>query len=251
MKVIRAASRITLAMILLTGAALHAGRNLMIATQRGLRQLAAGLLLVYWLLAPASAISKEAVVAMSEKVYKIMGEVQLLMDAEDYTAAREQLELLRARKLSSYELAHTLNMIGYTWYEQDRIDLALENYAEALPLPDLPNSMLVTLRLTMGQLNLVSENYVAAESHLRALLVLPEQYLAGNQVLLAAALMGQERFSDALLPLQQAIETAAATGNKPRENCLSMLTSVHYELDDYPAMRDVVERLTVLYPRET
>jgi hypothetical protein len=96
MKVIRAASRITLAMILLTGAALHAGRNLMIATQRGLRQLAAGLLLVYWLLAPASAISKEAVVAMSEKVYKIMGEVQLLMDAEDYTAAREQLELLRA-----------------------------------------------------------------------------------------------------------------------------------------------------------
>jgi tetratricopeptide (TPR) repeat protein len=196
------------------------------------------------------ALGKDKVVGMSERVFEVLGEAQAALDLEDYAGARAILETSLERKASTYERAHMLNVIGYSWYEEDELDRALDVYAEALALEDLPQSMLVTLRLTMGQVNLVNEDYSEAEKHLRALLALPEQNIPSNEVLLAASLMGQERFADALPPLQRAIAAEEAGGNPPRENWLSMLASVYYETDDFGAMRDVIERLVLLYPRE-
>jgi tetratricopeptide (TPR) repeat protein len=201
-------------------------------------------------LAATSASAKEAVVGMSERVFETMNEVQLLLDAEDYDTARNQLVELLERKLSDYERAHALNMIGYIWYQQDDIERAAQYYLEAYSLEELPVSMRISLLTTLGQINLVREDYVAAEDYLRKLLAMPDQLLPGNQVLLAAALMGQKRYRDALEPLKAAIASEEAGGNPPRENWLSMLGSVYYELNDYPSMRDVMAQLTELYPRE-
>lgn len=201
-------------------------------------------------LAPGVA-AKDRVVGMSERVFKIIGEAQAFVDAEDYTAAREVVDdALERRRLSTYERAHMLNIKGYTWYEQDNLETAIATYEEALALEDLPVSMLITLRLTLGQVNLVAENYAESEKHLRALLALETQNTGSNKALLAAALMGQERFAEALTPLVDAIESEEAAGGTVRENWLSMLSSVYFELDDYPAMREVIEKLVVLYPRE-
>lgn len=206
-------------------------------------------LLLLVLLAPAVA-AKESVVGMSERVFKVLNEVQLLLDADDYAGAREPLLELLERRLSDYERAHSLNMIGYTWYQQDDIGRALEYYERAYALEDLPMSMNVTLLTTLGQINLVREDYVAAEGYLRKLLEIPEQLKASNRVLLAAALMGQKRFADALEPLQAAIDSELESGELPRENWLSMKGSIFYELNDYEAMRDVMQQLTEWYPRE-
>lgn len=197
------------------------------------------------------AAAKDRVLGMSERVFKIIGEAQVFVDAEDYTAAREVVDdALERRRLSTYERAHMLNIKGYTWYEQDDLNMAIATYEEALALEDLPISMLITLNLTLGQVNLVAENYNAAEKHLRALLALETQDTGSNKALLAAALMGQERFAEALTPLVDAIESEEAAGGIVRENWLSMLSSVYFELDDYPAMREVIEKLVVLYPRD-
>jgi tetratricopeptide (TPR) repeat protein len=119
-----------------------------------------------------------------------------------------------------------------------------------MALEELPNAMRVTLLNSLGQVNLAGENYAAAERYLRQLLALPDQDVPSNQVLLAAALLGQERYADALEPLLSAVEGERAKGNQPRENWLSMLASIYYEINDYAAMRDVVEELVELYPRE-
>jgi tetratricopeptide (TPR) repeat protein len=197
------------------------------------------------------AAAKDRVLGMSERVFKIIGEAQAFVDAEDYTAAREVVDdALERRRLSTYERAHMLNIKGYTWYEQDDLDMAIATYEEALTLEDLPISMLITLNLTLGQVNLVAENYAESEKHLRALLALETQDTGSNKALLAASLMGQERFAEALTPLVDAIESEEAAGGTVRENWLSMLSSIYFELDDYPAMREVIEKLVVLYPRE-
>lgn len=209
------------------------------------------LLLLLALTLPGGAVlAKEQVVGMNERVFKIMGEAQELIDVEDYPGAREVLARGLERKLSNYERAHMLNITGYTWYEQEEMDRAIAAYEEARALEDLPNSMLVTLNLTLGQVNLVKEDYVAAEAALRRLIELPEQYLPNNLVLIAAALIGQDRHTEALEPLIEAIETKDAAGEQVRENWLSMLSSVYYEMNDFEAMRDVVERLVITFPRE-
>ena len=202
------------------------------------------------LLLSGTAMAKESVVGMSERVFKVMNEVQLLMDAEDFETAREQLNNLLERRLSDYERAHALNMIGYTWYQQNRIDIAKEHYERAYALEDLPLSMEINLLTTLSQVSLVEEDYASAEQYLRTLLALPDQLLPNNQVMLAAALMGQKRFADALEPLRAAIDGELVKGELPRENWLSMLGSVHYELNDYESMRDVMKQLAEWYPRE-
>ncbi|MHA7817333.1 MAG: hypothetical protein ACX93N_12720 [Pseudohaliea sp.] len=193
----------------------------------------------------------EAVVGMSEKVFEALNEAQAALDAEDNAAARAILEaLLERRKLSAYERAHTLNLLGYCRYEADDLPGARATYERALALPGLPESMQAMLLVTLGQVSLVQEDNEGAEGYLRRLLALPEQDLPRHRVLFAAALIGQARFADALEPLQSAIAEAGADGSAPPEQWLSMLASVHYEREDYPAMRDTMARLATLYPRE-
>jgi tetratricopeptide (TPR) repeat protein len=207
------------------------------------------LLLVPW--GPgASAQPQDSVVGISERVFKILDQAQELIDAEDFPGAREALEAGLARRTTSYERAQMLNMLGYSWYESEDLARARETYAEALAIPDLPPSMLVALNLTLGQIYLVDEAYGEAEQHFRTLLGFEDQETPGNLVLLAAALLGQEDYEGALDPVLQAIGTVEARGDLPRENWLSMLSSIYFEIGDYEAMRDVIEKLTLLYPRE-
>jgi tetratricopeptide (TPR) repeat protein len=193
---------------------------------------------------------QDSVLGISERVFKTMDDAQALLDAKDLDGAREALEATLERRISNYERAQLLNMLGYTWYEKDDLERARSTYREALALEDLPDSMLITLNLTLGQVYLIDEYYAEAEEHLRRLLAFENQDTPSNRVLLVATLLGQERYEDALEPLRSAIAEVEASGEAPRENWLSMLSSIYYEMDDMQNMREVVEKLTVLYPRE-
>jgi tetratricopeptide (TPR) repeat protein len=209
------------------------------------------LLCIVFALVVQLAWGREAVVGMSEKVFKAIGEAQEMIDAGAYPDARAKLEkLLERGRLSSYERAHTLNLVGYTWYEQDQLDKARLTFEQALAEPRLPDSMQTNLLLTLGQVCLAQESYEEAESYLRRLMEIRGQDTPSNKVLLATALMGQARYSEALKPLQSAYRVSIAKGEKPRENLLSMLASVHYEMNNLEQMRDTVSLLVEYYPRE-
>ncbi|MEE4109073.1 MAG: tetratricopeptide repeat protein, partial [Halieaceae bacterium] len=152
------------------------------------------LLLLAMLCVGFSAGAADRVQGISERVFKALGEAQERLDEEDLVGARQLLEDALQRKSTAYEQAQMLNMLGYTWYEANDLDRAREAYQRALNLPDLPNSMLVTLNLTLGQVYLVDEQYAQAESHLRTLLTFEDQDTANHRVLLATALLGQERY---------------------------------------------------------
>jgi len=210
----------------------------------------AGALLLSCLAWCATLLGQDSVLGVSERVFKAMNDAQALLDTKDLEGARVRLDDALERKTSDYERAQLLNMLGYVWYETDDLERARASYREALALENLPDSMLITLNLTLGQLYLVDEVYPEAEEHLRRLLGFEGQDTPNNRVLLVAALLGQERYGDALAPLRSAVQEVEAGGDTPRENWLSMLSAIYYELDDMPRMRDVVEKLTVLYPRE-
>lgn len=192
----------------------------------------------------------EAVLGMSEQVFKVLEAVQLELEAENMAAARSLIEDMLSRRLSDYERAHGLNLLGYTWYQDEELAQARASYEQALALEKIPPSMRATLLITLGQVCLVGEQHEDAEDYLRQLLAMPDQNTAGNQVLLAAALLGQEDYVAARIPLEDAVGRERAAGNVPREQWLAMLSSVYYELSEYPAMRDIVAELATHYPRE-
>lgn len=208
-------------------------------------------LLVLFLACTAGiAHAREAVVGMDERVLKQINAVQELIDADDFDAALEELQDMNRRRLSSYETAHVLNIEGFIYYQQGDIDRARTAYQEALAQDRLPNSMLANLRLTLGRLGLLQEDFDAAIGHLRTLLTIPDQDKPANRVLLANAYYGKQEYSNALVELDIAIDRTRAIGDPPRENWLGLLAAVYYELGDFEAMKDVTYELAQTYPRE-
>jgi tetratricopeptide (TPR) repeat protein len=200
-------------------------------------------------LAAGSAVAREAVVGMDERVFKIVDEAQMLFDAEDLEGALEVLNKAHERSMTSYETAQVLRLTGLIHYQAERLQDAIGAYEEALAQEDLPDSMIASLMGSLARLNLMEDRNVRAEELLRQLLTLPNQDTADNRVLLASALIRQEKFEEALAPLESAIEEARAAGRQPSENWLSMLASVYYSLEDLEAMREVIRELAEVYPR--
>jgi tetratricopeptide (TPR) repeat protein len=206
----------------------------------------AGLLLV-----SVAATSADGVIGMNQRVLTKINEAQDQMDAGDLDAARGLLQALRENhRLSGYESAHVLNLLGYISYERDDFIGARELYEEALTQRRVPESLQASLRQTMGQIALAQEDYVLARQQFEILIDMRDQDTGNNRVLLASACFGQADYDSALKHLTRAIGEARSDGGTPPENWLSMLASVHYEREDFVAMRRVMEYLVSLYPRE-
>lgn len=210
-------------------------------------------LLWFSLLCVAPQAAAERVVGMSKLVYDQIAEVQELFDKEQWTAGLETLDTLSERRLSSYERAHVLNMIGFAWYRLDDIERAMTAYEEALSLSDLPISQLRGLLTTISQLALMGEDYAAAERYSLRLVELKDEVPTDPAawVILAQARIGQENYAGALAPLKTAIAAERERGSAPRENWLVLLSSVYFMTDDFTAMRSLMYELVSLYPRET
>jgi tetratricopeptide (TPR) repeat protein len=209
----------------------------------------AALLLVVWVGSPGAA---EKVVGMSKKVYDAINEVQLLFDADNYDEALLQLKAIQKKKLSSYETAHILNMIGYVYYQKDQLPAALAAYNEALAQPDLPDSQVRTILITAAQVSLVADKYKEAEALARRLIASPGKKPPPpmSHIILAQALISQERYEEAKEPILKAINDQREAGKLPRENWLALLSAVYFNMEDYESMRNVLYEMVTLYPKE-
>jgi tetratricopeptide (TPR) repeat protein len=194
--------------------------------------------------------AREAVVGMDERIFKIVNEAQERMDADDLEGALRVLDKAHERRMSSYETAQVLRMTGLAYYHGERYDEAIEAYEEALAQERLPDSMIASLLGSLARLCLMQDRNDYAEEKLRQLLTLPKQDTADNRVLLASALIRQEKFEAALVPLNSAIGESRADGEQPSENWLSMLAAAYYSLEEHAAMREVVRELAEVYPSE-
>ncbi len=198
----------------------------------------------------ADAGAREAVVGMNERVFRIVENAQLALDAEQPDEALAILAEADRRPLSAYEEAQVRRMQGLAHYHAGRLPEATDAYGAALAVERLPDSMRGSLLGSLARLYLMADRDAEAELLLRELLLIDKYDNAETRVLLASALIRQERFDAALEPLLSAIETARSAGDQPRENWLSMLSGVYYALEDLEAMREVLRELSERYPRE-
>lgn len=196
------------------------------------------------------ALGREAVVGMNERTLNAINQIQESIDAKNYTVALASLQDLRQRRLSAYETAHVHNLEGFVHYQQDDLARAQKSYEEALAQKQLPDSMIASLRLTLGRLGILQEQWQMAVDNLKALLAMENQNEPTNRILLANAYVGQGQHKLALVELTQAIAETRAKNQQPSENALSLLAAVHYDLGNLDAMREVTRELALVYPRE-
>jgi tetratricopeptide (TPR) repeat protein len=194
---------------------------------------------------------KESVYGMSKKTYDAINKIQVLIEEEKFQEAIGEVENLKERKLNGYEMAHVLNMAGFLYFQLEDNDRALSSYEEALQQEGLPDSQIRGLLNSVAQVSLATERYAEAETYARQLIsVETEAPQPLSQVILAQALVGQEKWEESIEPLKTAIAMQRATGSKPRENWMAMLSSIYYTLERYEEMRDILYEIIELYPSE-
>jgi len=194
---------------------------------------------------------KDSSLGITQKTYEAITEIQALLEAEQWQAAREALLALLEKKLNGYERAHALNMLGYTYFNDENYDQALASFQEALTQPGLPITQVRALLTTTSQVCLAAERYEDAEKYALELLAQEEAHpQPQSQIILAQAYIGMEEWQKAVSPLKKAIKMQVDAGAKPRENWMLMLSSVYYSLEDYESMRDILYQMVELYPAE-
>jgi tetratricopeptide (TPR) repeat protein len=194
--------------------------------------------------------AREAVLGLSERVYKVINEVQELLEEERLDEAMRLLEQAQERHLSSYETTQVLRMVGLIHYEAGRLEQARSAFEESLAQRRIPEALAADLLGILARLGLMLDDNVYAEAKLRELLLIPGHDTPENQVLFASACLRQDNYQEAIIALTQAIDRERLDQEIPPENWLSMLASAYHATEEYERMRLVVRQLIELYPRE-
>jgi len=191
-------------------------------------------------------------VAMSQKVFEKLTEIQQLMEDKNYPAGHAAIrEVLQEKNLSPYETAQIHNLTGYAYYLEEKYPQAIQAYERVLQQPELPEGLQQSTLKTLAQLHFTVENYDAALETVRRLMAIVPEPSADVYMLLGQALFQKEDYRGALEPINTAIEMYKEQGRVPAENWLLLLRVCYYELNDFPKMIDVLKELILYYPKDT
>ncbi len=192
-------------------------------------------------------------VAMSQKVYEKLTEIQELVEEKNYANAQRMIDEMGKgkTKLSDYERAQIFNLEGYSYYLQERYAEAIKSYEKVLAQPDLPEALVLSTLKTMAQLQFTQEDYQGALVTIDRLMQAVTEPSADIFMLKGQALFQLERYDDALGPIKTAIDMYRDQGRPPKENWLLLLRVIYFERNDYDNMLKVVKELLVYYPKDT
>ncbi len=191
-------------------------------------------------------------VAMSQKVFEKLTEVQELMEAKNYSEGHRLLqELAGDEKLSPYERAQIFNLRGYAYYLEERYEDAIRAYSTVMQQPELPEGLQQSTLKTLAQLQFTIEDYDAALATVRRLMEIVPEPSADVYMLLGQALFQKQDYRGALEPIETAIGMYREQGRVPAENWLLLLRVCYYELGDFQSMIGVLEELITHYPKDT
>ncbi|WP_272977404.1 hypothetical protein [Idiomarina baltica] len=204
------------------------------------------------LVQPVLAQTTERVPALREKVYSQLARAQ--QEAEDNgvqagLAALKSVED-RADSMNSYERAMLWNFYGYTYYDNEQVDKAIDYFAKVVQESLIPESLRKNTLFSLAQLSLTEGNFQETLDYLdRWENVAKADELSKAWVLKAQALYQAERYAESLPFIQKAIAAADKEDKAPQENWLILARAIHYELKQTEQVAAVLERLVKLYSK--
>jgi tetratricopeptide (TPR) repeat protein len=210
---------------------------------------------------------------LSKRVYEIINEANLLVDAEDYAGARVLLDKIKAMpKLSSYETAQMYTFYGYLYFNAEQYSQAIDAYSKVLQQPDLPEGIVQNTYRTLAQLAFATEDYNKAISYANEYMTQvgpdPGMYvIIGTAYYQIASEKGNSAtkadYGKIITPVEKAIdlskqraqERAAAsgepvTGGTGKEQWWLLLRVAYWEQENYPKVAEILEFMIVNWPKK-
>ena len=189
--------------------------------------------------------------SISEKVYRELAEAQELADAENFAAAIQILDQVKANpKLSGYETAQLYNFYGFVYYSQDRYKDSIRAYETVLKQEEIPQGLRDQTLYTLAQLHFTTENWQKAIDLINQWLAAavnpgPEPY-----ILLGSAYYQVSNYKAMIPPIEKAMEVARERDVPVKEQWWLLLRVAYFEQENFKKVRDILEVLVVQWPKK-
>lgn len=163
--------------------------------------------------------------------------------------AREKLNKLLDRSGSDpYLQAIIYQALAHIEWSQENLELSLGYYEKALALDALPDAAHYSLMIQVAQVYFMLDRFDQAQERLGEWFCArpKEDITATAYVLQASILVEMGDYSMAL----QAIDSAMALDNEPRESWYQLKLAAQYELEHYPQAAATLEEMVENWPAE-
>ena len=130
---------------------------------------------------------------------------------------------------SSYEKSQVYNLLGFVQYSLNAPQKAVINYKAMIAEPAVDPRQKTDTHYTLAQLYMMQENYPFAARQLEKWMAGADVVTAEGKVLLAQIYYELDRKNEALVLVNQAIDSAETKGVLPKENWWLLQKILYYE----------------------
>ena len=202
--------------------------------------------------APAKRQKTRRVPALSERVFKKLGEGQELIDAKDYDGALAvMLEALdRSRRYNENEVANLHNMLGYIYYLKEDYNSALREYKiVAAQGEKIPEGLETTTLYTVAQLSYIQEDYDEALRYMEIWISKAQNPSADPRFFLATVYYQMKDYVKAIEQMELGMQIAKERGTTVKEQQWSLLVFLYFEKEDWPKVIETLEVMVEMFPK--
>ena len=201
---------------------------------------------------------------MQESTYRRIGEVQELIEAEQYQEAFDKLlpMLESRRRYNKNEIAQIHRMVAFIYFEQDNIPKTIEHFEQVIAqVPDiteaLENITLDQLSKLYFQQGMNTEGDAARALFNKSLRTTADWMSKVDDVgpephqFVATVHYQLDDYPSAVESMETAVRLAQEDGDKVKESWWNMLLALHAEADNWDRVVEVAEILVKDYPKRS
>lgn len=190
---------------------------------------------------------------LSKKVFEHLNKAQEFMELEDYASALATVdEAQQIRRLKPYDQAMIYQLYAYIYSTQEKYEEAAEKFKALLTVDKdaMPEGIRTTTIYNLAQISMVLEKWAEGVDYLNQWFEVAENPQPTAYILLAQGYAQIKEWKKALAPVRKAIDLTKARGKAPKENWYQLLLAANFELNDFKAVRDVLEILVDKFPKK-
>ncbi len=191
---------------------------------------------------------------MTEATYKKLAEAQEFIDLKppNVAAAIEVLDdmMKRSRRYNGNEIGQIYNMYAFCYYLQEDIPRAIKAYEMVLAQgEDIPEGLEVSTLDNLSKFHFIEENYAESLKYMQLWLAKatnpgPDAYIFMGQVYYQL-----QDFNNAIAQIERGISVARERGLIIRENWWQLLRYLHFELENWDEVINILEILVRDFPK--
>lgn len=200
----------------------------------------------------AAAQETRRVPAIKELVYKRLAKVQEAVDLKDYATAIQEIEdAYEMRGLNENETASIANMEAFVRYSQEDYPGAIRAYQKVIAGGDkIPAGLELSAHYALAQLYFVDDKFDESIFHLDRWFALNAAEIGPKPFIFKAQVMySKGDYRGAIPVVKQAMDRARAMNLPIEENHWLLLRVLHYELEEWPEVLEILELLVRDFPK--